>query len=93
MDGDDTCPAGEPTELVPLVEEVGSATQQKTRHASERDTPATQQKREAWRTQGAEIDPARFVFVDERGVTRSMTRGYGRAPKGPRVPGAVPLGH
>jgi transposase len=33
------------------------------------------------------------VFVDESGVTRSMTRRYGRAPKGQRVPGAVPLGH
>jgi transposase len=29
----------------------------------------------------------------ESGVTRSMTRRYGRAPKGQRVPGAVPLGH
>jgi len=26
-------------------------------------------------------------------VTRSLTRRYGRAPKGQRVPGAVPLGH
>lgn len=33
------------------------------------------------------------MFVDESGVTRSMTRRYGRAPKGQRVPGAVPLGH
>ena len=40
----------------------------------------------------AGIDPIRFVFLDESGVTRSMTRRYGRAPKGERVPGAVPLG-
>jgi hypothetical protein len=52
-----------------------------------------QQKRQRWRDQAAGIDPARFVFVDESGVTRSMTRRYGRAPKGERVPGAVPLGH
>jgi hypothetical protein len=39
------------------------------------------------------IDPACLVFVDESGVTRSMTRRYGRAPKGQRVPGAVPLGY
>jgi transposase len=52
-----------------------------------------QQKRQAWREQVAALDPARFVFVDESGVTRSMTRRYGRAPKGQRVPGAVPLGH
>jgi transposase len=52
-----------------------------------------QQKREVWCEQVAELDPARFVFVDESGVTRSMTRRYGRAPKGERVYGAVPLGH
>jgi transposase len=34
-----------------------------------------------------------LVFIDESGVTRSMTRRYGRAPKGQRVPGAVPFGH
>jgi transposase len=33
------------------------------------------------------------VFIDESGVTRSMTRRYGRAPKGERVFGSVPLGH
>lgn len=33
------------------------------------------------------------MFVDESGVTRSMTRRYGRAPQGERVAGAVPLGH
>jgi transposase len=34
-----------------------------------------------------------LVFVDESGVTTSMTRLYGRAPKGQRVPEAVPHGH
>ncbi len=33
-----------------------------------------------------------LVFVDESGVTTSMTRRYGRAPKGQRVPEAVPHG-
>lgn len=59
----------------------------------ERDRAANQQKRDAWRDQVAELDPTRFVFVDESGVTRSMTRRYGRAPKGERVYGSVPLGH
>jgi transposase len=59
----------------------------------ERDRAMNQQKREVWREQVAELDPARFVFVDESGVTRSMTRRYGRAPKGERVYGSVPLGH
>jgi transposase len=34
-----------------------------------------------------------LVFVDESGVTTSMTRLYGRAPKGQRVPEAVPHAH
>ena len=46
-----------------------------------------------WRTQVEALDPSHLVFVDESGVTRSMTRRYGRAPKGQRVHGAVPLGH
>lgn len=62
-------------------------------HATERDTVAKQEKRAAWRTQVEAVEPAHLVFVDESGVTRSMTRRYGRAPKGQRVPGAVPLGH
>jgi transposase len=62
-------------------------------HATERDTAANQQKREAWCTQVAALDPAHLIFVDESGVTRSMTRRYGRAPKGERVHGSVPLGH
>jgi transposase len=33
------------------------------------------------------------VFVDESGVTTNMTRLYGRAPKGQRVPEAVPHAH
>jgi transposase len=52
-----------------------------------------QEKRARWQEQVAAIDPAHLVFVDESGVTRSMTRRYGRAPQGERVPGAVPLGH
>jgi transposase len=62
-------------------------------HATERDTAAHQQQRDAWRTEVATLDPDPLVFVDESGVTCSMTRRYGRAPKGARVPGAVPLGH
>jgi transposase len=33
---------------------------------------------------------ARFKFIDESGVNISMTRLYGRAPKGQRVVGSVP---
>lgn len=33
------------------------------------------------------------MFIDESGVRTNMTRLYGRAPKGVRVPEAVPHGH
>jgi transposase len=39
------------------------------------------------------MDPARFVFLDETGVTTKMTRLYGRAPRGERLVSAVPHGH
>ena len=39
------------------------------------------------------MDPARFVFLDETGVTTKMTRLYGRARRGERLIGAVPHGH
>jgi hypothetical protein len=83
----------EPVHLVTLVNQAGSATPKKTLHATERETAVNQEKRPVWREQITEFDPARLVFVDESGVTRSMTRRYGRAPQGERVPGAAPLGH
>ena len=39
------------------------------------------------------IDPCRLKFIDESGVNISMTRLYGRAPKGERVLGSVPHDH
>jgi transposase len=76
-----------------LLAKLGLPRKKKSLHASERDTPAHQRQRKAWRARVKQIDPARLVFVDESGVTRSLTRRYGRAPKGARVAGAVPLGH
>lgn len=39
------------------------------------------------------MDAARFVFLDETGLTTKMTRLYGRSRRGERVIGAVPHGH
>lgn len=39
------------------------------------------------------MDPARFVFLDETGLTTKMTRLYGRARRGERLVAAVPHGH
>jgi transposase len=41
----------------------------------------------------AQLDPARFVFVDESGTNLAMTPRYGRAPRGQRVVGVVPRNH
>jgi transposase len=38
------------------------------------------------------LDPARLVFIDETAVSTNLTRLRGRAPRGVRVIGTVPLG-
>jgi len=38
------------------------------------------------------LDPVRLVFIDETAVSTNMVRLRGRAPRGNRVIGAVPLG-
>ena len=38
------------------------------------------------------LDPARLVFIDETAVSTNMARLRGRAPRGGRVVGRVPLG-
>ena len=38
------------------------------------------------------LDPARLVFIDETAVSTNMARIRGRAPRGVRVIGHVPLG-
>jgi transposase len=38
------------------------------------------------------LDPARLVFIDETAVSTNMARLRGRAPRGVRVIGSVPLG-
>lgn len=59
-------------------------------HDTERDTPEGLERRRAFREEVGAIDPNRLVYVDETGTNTSMTRTYGRAPKGERVEGAVP---
>jgi len=44
----------------------------------------------AWRDEVKDIDPARFVFVDECGTNITLMRLYARAPKGERAFGKVP---
>jgi transposase len=56
----------------------------------EQDRPDVQAKRQAFQEEVAELDPKRLIFVDETGANTAMTRTYGRAPAGERVPGTVP---
>jgi transposase len=62
----------------------------KTRRAQERDTPAVQAQRQAFEQRLAAAGAEHLVYVDEMGVTTDLTRDYGRAPAGQRVPAAVP---
>ena len=39
------------------------------------------------------MKPAKLVFVDETWASTSMTRRYGRCPRGDRLVAAVPYGH
>lgn len=48
--------------------------------------------RRRWIREQGLLDPARLVFLDETAVTTSMVRLRGRAPRGIRVVGRVPLG-
>ena len=59
-------------------------------HHDERDRPELQQQRAGFAEEVDAIDPEHLIFVDESGATTVMTRTYGRAPAGERVPGAVP---
>jgi transposase len=66
------------------------ATQQKSLHATARDTAHVQQARAAYRQLLVILDVRRLTVVDEAGVNLAMTRLYGRAPRGVRVMGRVP---
>ncbi len=62
----------------------------KTLHATERDSLEIQEERRLFLDEVESIEPKRFVFVDETGVTTAMTPGYGRAPRGERVEASAP---
>jgi hypothetical protein len=75
---------------VPCAAALGLAAQQKSLHASERDTARAQAARAVYRQLQASLDYRRLKFVDESGVNLALTRLYGRPPAGQRVVGSVP---
>ena len=68
---------------------AGLDAQKKTLAASERD----EQARATWRAAVAQLDPERFVFVDESGTHTALTRLYGWAPHDRRATGSAPRNH
>ncbi len=76
-----------------LAQAHGSATQKKSLHAAERDTPENLIRRQEFLAAVAKVDPDHLVFLDETGLTTSMTRLYGRAPAGARIHEAAPESH
>lgn len=73
--------------------DAGPAIEKKSLHAQERDTEANLQRREEFFIKVGAIKPEKLIFLDESGVTTSMTRLYARSPKGQRIAEATPGGH
>jgi transposase len=69
------------------------AVEKKSLHATERDSEANLRRREEFLVTVREIEPEKLIFLDESGVTTSMTRPYARSPKGQRIAEATPGGH
>jgi transposase len=76
-----------------LGEKAGAAVEKKSLHASERDTEANQLKRQQFIEHIRATPPERLIFLDESGVTTSMTRLRGRCLGGRRIHEATPGGH
>jgi transposase len=72
------------------LDHLGLTRKKKSPHADQRDRPDVRAKRDKFRQDVSTIEPERLVFVDETGVTTTMTPAYGRAPRGERVVDSTP---
>lgn len=79
-----------PATLWRTLRRMGLTRKRKTLHAAERDRPDVKAKRARYRATARMTDAKRLVFLDETGLTTSMTTAYGWAPRGERVEGRVP---
>jgi len=82
-----------PRASLECLEAVRRAAQKKSLHATERDTEANRQKRKEFTERIRSIPPEHLIFLDESGVTTSMTRLYGRCVDGRRIREATPGGN
>jgi transposase len=73
--------------------EVGFAPEKKSLHATERDTEANLRCREQFVAKIRTVAPEGLIFLDESGVTTSMTRLYARSLGGHRIHESTPGGH
>src|SRR3981081_34673 len=72
---------------------IGTASPlKKSLQAEERQRADGARARRRWIREQGMLDPARLVFIDETAVSTNMVRLRGRAPRGTRVIGTVPLG-
>ena len=76
-----------------MGEKAGAAVEKKSLHAIERDTEANRVKREQFLQRIRTTAPERLIFLDESGVTTSMTRLRGRCVGGRRIHEATPGSH
>ena len=65
----------------------------KSLHATGRDTEANRRKREEFVERIRAVSPERLIFLDESGVTTSMTRLYERHAGGRRIHESTPCGN
>ena len=72
------------------LDDLGLTRKKKSLHATQRDRPDVKKKRRQFRREVAEIEPEKLVFVDETGVTTTMTPTYARAPRGQRAVDSTP---
>src|SRR5436853_2954083 len=67
-------------------------TLKKSLQAAERHRAEVARARRRWIREQGMLDPARLIFIDETAVSTNMVRLGGRAPRGVRLIGHVPLG-
>ena len=71
---------------------TGSAAEKKSLHAAERDSAANLRRREEYLAQIGSVPPERLIFLDESGVTTSLTRLRARGVGGERICEGAPAG-
>jgi transposase len=72
--------------------EAGTAAEKKSLHAVERDTEANRIRRAEFHQRILAIDPKRLVFLDESGISTTMTRRFARCLGGARIHEGTPEG-